>query len=214
LGSVNAMGGRAPGPRLAAIQELLFLCTGNICRSPAAEALLRHKLQDAGVDMHVRSAGLLEAGRPASEHGVALLAERGIDASAHRSHTVTTDDLRQAEVIVAMAREHVRETVVQVPEIWPKTFTLKELVRRGGAVGPRSPDQPLADWLHEVHEGRSTAELMGDSLGDDIADPIGQPRAAYERMILELDDLIGEMVWLLWGVAEHRPEPEPISWPA
>ena len=44
--------------------------------------------------------------------------------------------------------------------------------------GARGPEQSLEAWLAEVHAGRTTADLMGDSPDDDIADPIGQPRPA------------------------------------
>jgi protein-tyrosine phosphatase len=195
------------------ITKVLFLCTGNICRSPAAEALLRHRLTEAGVDAEVRSAGLLEAGHPASQYGVAVLAERGIDASAHRSRTMLVDELLGADLILGMAREHVRAAAVQAPEAWRRTFTLKELVRRGDEIGARRPGQTLDDWLAEVRADRSTADLMGDSHADDIADPIGQPRPAYESMIVELDGLIGRLFWLVWGNADLGSIPE-VTWRA
>jgi hypothetical protein len=43
---------------------------------------------------------------------------------------------------------------------------------------------------------------MGTSTDDDVTDPIGQPRAAYERMVEDLDDLVTRLVWLVWGNAE------------
>lgn len=149
---------------------------------------------------NVRSAGLLEgAPQPASAHGVDVLSGLGIDLSTHRSRQMTSDLLRSADLVLAMAREHVREAVVTAPETWPRTFTLKELVRRAGRAGPRQPAEPLDAWLARVHEGRTTRELMGRSDEDDVADPIGQPRKAYERMIDEVDRLLEQVVWLVWG---------------
>jgi protein-tyrosine phosphatase len=187
-------------PKLPVI-EILFLCTGNICRSPVAEALLRERLREAGVDATVWSAGHLEAGNPASPHGVDLLAARGIDLSAHRSQGFTPEEIRRADLVIGMAREHVIDAVGQSREAWGKTFTLKELVKRGRAMGPRRAGEPLEAWLARVHAGRSAAELMrGGDL--DVADPIGQPRRAYERMVSELEGLIDELFWLVWGEAE------------
>ena len=193
------------GPRLRAI-DILFVCTGNICRSPAAEALLRHRLEQSGVAAHVHSAGVLEEGNPAHSHGVAILSERGLDLSSHRSRAMTAELVRRADLILAMARQHVQEAVVSVPReeqegVFPRTFTLKELVRRGRQVGPRRSGEPLEEWLAKANEGRTKSELLGFSREDDVDDPIGQSRAAYERMVTELDGLIDELVWLVWGEA-------------
>jgi protein-tyrosine phosphatase len=185
-------------PRLGRI-EILFLCTGNICRSPVAEALLRHRLAKAGIEATVRSAGLLDAGQRASAHGVDVLSERGIDLSLHRSQTMSRDLLVGADLIIAMAREHVREAVVTAPEVFSRTYTLKELVRRASEIGSRHAGQPLDRWLSYVHAGRTTAGLMGHSTEDDVADPIGQPRPAYERMVAELEVLIDDLVSLVWS---------------
>jgi hypothetical protein len=86
-----------------------------------------------------------------------------------------------------------------VPEAFPKVFTLKELVRRGEAVGPRGAGESLADWLARAHAGRTSADLMGNSGADDVPDPIGLPRSAYDRMVAELDDQLDRLVALVWA---------------
>ena len=141
-----------------------------------AEALLRQRLGDLGVDARVASAGLLQAGNPASAHGIDIVRGRGLDMSTHRSRTMSRDILSQADLILGMAREHVREAVVLDPSLWPRTFTLKELVRRGEAAGPRRGGETLEEWLVRVGQGRRVADLTGSSPLDDIADPIGGPR--------------------------------------
>ena len=166
-----------------------------------AETLLRHRLSRMGVDASVASAGLLRPDQPASAHGVDILRERGLDMSAHRSRAMTRELLRSCDLILAMAREHVREAVVLDPGLWPRTFTLKELVRRGEAIGPRGPDEALPAWLARAGQGRRIAELTGSSPADDVADPYGGPRSAYERMAAELDDLLDRLVTLLFAGA-------------
>lgn len=167
--------------------------------------MLRDRLYRARIDATVASAGLLESSNSASMHGVEILGERGIDLSEHRSRTMSAAMLLGVDLILAMAREHVREAVVLAPEVWPRTFTLKELVRRGQRVGPRFADQPLHRWLSYLHAGRSVRDLAGTSANDDVADPIGGPRSSYERMVAELDDLLDQAFWLVWGAAAGIP---------
>jgi protein-tyrosine phosphatase len=165
------------------------------------EGLLRHKLAAAGVEARVGSAGVLDdEGRPPSEDGVAVMAARGIDTSGHRSRRMTAEMLAQADLIVGMARDHVREAVLSSPDAWGRTFTLKELVRRGTDVGPRAPGQPLDEWLAKVHAGRTRGDLLGLSEVDDVADPIGQPLAVYEQTAAELDHLTGRLTALIRGL--------------
>jgi protein-tyrosine phosphatase len=161
-----------------------------------AEAILRHRLTELGVDARVASAGLLRSGQPASAHGVDVLRGRGVDMTAHRSRSMSRDILSASDLLLGMAREHVREAVVMDPGVWPRTFTLKELVRRGEATGPRGPGEPLRDWLARVGQGRRVADLTGSSPQDDVADPIGMPRTAYERLAAERDGLIDRFVAL------------------
>jgi protein-tyrosine phosphatase len=173
-----------------------------MCRSPVAEAFLKGKLTAAGVtDVHVHSAGLLESGRAATDDNLDTMSLRGIDLSEHRSRQMTDAMLGAADLIVAMAREHVREVAVSVPDAWPRTFTLRELVRRGNEIGPRQSGQPLDEWLAKAHAGRSPAHLLGSSADDDVADPMGRGRHAYEVAADEIEALVNQLVDLVWGRA-------------
>ena len=159
-----------------------------------AEGLLRHRLE--GLDVTVRSAGMLEDGRPASDHGIAILRERGIDLSSHRSTLVNAELLRSSDLILGMAREHAR-VVVDAPDAWPRMFLLKEIVRLGEERGGRSPQQPFDEWLEKLHVGRSPQALMS-ATGVDVEDPYGGSRRDYEKTAAELTDLIDRLVRLAW----------------
>ena len=157
----------------------------------------------------VRSAGLLDEGllqegAPPPPEAVSALAGYGLDISGHRSHRVTAADLRGADLILGMSRAHVRHAVVIAPEIWPRAFTLKELLRRGMATGPRRSGEPVADWLARVHEGRERGALLGDSPADDVADPMGGPAQAYASTAALLNELTGRLAGLCWGLPAGR----------
>ncbi|MDQ3946456.1 MAG: hypothetical protein M3357_15155 [Actinomycetota bacterium] len=161
--------------------------------------LLAARLEERGVDAHVHSAGLLSPGQRIPRHGLAVMATRGFDSSSHRSRRLSAELVEPADLIVAMAREHVQEIVATHPGAWGRTFTLKELVRRGENLGPRRPDQALADYLAQLHAGRRPADLMGSSGDDDVADPIGAPLRVYQRTADEIDDLTARLARLLAG---------------
>ena len=174
-----------------------MLCTGNTCRSPMAAALLGRRLDEAGVKAAVSSAGLLFDGKPATDHGVAVMAGRGLDTSGHRSRRLRPDLVAGADIVVGMARSHVREAVALVPDAVGRAFTLKEIVRRGEERGGRAPGEPLEAWLARLHAGRRISDLLGESGADDVADPIGGPRRGYQRTAEELDDLTARLARLL-----------------
>jgi len=165
-----------------------------------AEVLLRHHLEAAGADARVSSAGLHPGGQPATEHGRAAMADRGLDLSAHASRRLDSTILAGADLVLGMAREHVREVAVLDPSALARSFTLKELVRDATAVGPRHPDEPLADWLARVAARRRPDTLLGVTHDDayDIVDPIGRGRAEYDATAAELDHLLAVLVELVW----------------
>jgi protein-tyrosine-phosphatase len=91
--------------------KILLVCTGNTCRSPLAEALLRRALADAGVDeVEVASAGTgAHGGEPASEGSYLVALERGLDLTAHRARAVTREMVAGTDLILAMSRSHLRK---------------------------------------------------------------------------------------------------------
>ena len=181
---------------------ILVLCTGNVCRSPMAAALLARALAVRDVNLLVRSAGTLPGGYPALADTVAAMAERGLDISRHVSRAAEPADLSGAALVLGMARENVRHAVVLEPAAWPRAFTLKELVRRGGRTGPRPPGEPLAAWLGRVQDDRDRAALLGSSEADDVPDPAGGPRRAYADTAALLDRLTGQLAALCWPLRD------------
>lgn len=171
--------------------RILVVCTANVCRSPVAERLLALHLEARGVAAEVRSGGT-QGGLLGVHRDTVSAAERAsIDLSTHQSRAVDRSLLvtEGTDLILAMTREHLRSIVAMEPTVWPRAFTLKELVRRGSSVGPRPSDQPIAAWCGRVADGRRAADLMRPDPADDLADPYGGPAAGHVVMVEEIDRL-------------------------
>ena len=112
-------------------QHVLFVCTGNICRSPLASSLLERALKEHGLDVTVSSAGTgAWDGAPASEGAYLVGLERGLDLSGHRARLLTRELVEQADLILTMARHH----RARVDELGGegKVFVLGEYAGKGG----------------------------------------------------------------------------------
>jgi protein-tyrosine-phosphatase len=89
--------------------DIIFICTGNICRSPMAEGILRHRWNEAGVkDRTVSSMGVQGLDdSPATELARQVCEENGIDISDHRSRPITGEELQAADLLLCMEPGHV-----------------------------------------------------------------------------------------------------------
>jgi glycine hydroxymethyltransferase len=106
-------------------RSVLFICTGNVCRSPMAEALFR-SMSSGWDDVRVFSAGLsAPQGAPASRDAVDVLAAQGIDLSKFRSQPLTEDLLEKASHVFVMTREHERLVDMFFPEYIHKVRLLR-----------------------------------------------------------------------------------------
>ncbi|HEX5399634.1 MAG TPA: serine hydroxymethyltransferase [Verrucomicrobiae bacterium] len=133
------------------MKTILFICTGNVCRSPMAEGLFRQAVKGRG-DFRVLSAGLGAVdGQPPTPHSVTAMRELGVDISGQRSRALTADLLRQADYIFGMTHSHVDSIGLLFPAAAEKTFLLREF------------------------------EESLDPYEKDISDPIGSPFDVYAR---------------------------------
>lgn len=98
--------------------SLLFICHGNICRSPMGERVARRMADERGLDVDITSAGVSdeEHGNPIDRRAARVLTAAGYDASGHRAHQVTADEIRRATLVVAAEQYHVDRMRRLAPE--------------------------------------------------------------------------------------------------
>lgn len=179
------------------MERVAVVCNANLCRSPAAAALLRARLRTRGVTATVASAGLLPGDATPGDGLVEAMRERGIDLSGHRSRRLDADTVRAADLVVIMEHHHLGDVLLLDRGAWERTFTLKDLVRRAKEAGPRRPGEPLDRWLGRVGRGRTRLDAVG-AWGDDIVDPAGGSPAQVLETVDEIGALVGRLVDLAW----------------
>lgn len=107
------------------MDKIVFLCTGNTCRSPMAEGFFRQLGGEEKTKLQAASAGLFTAdGLPVSENAVVAAAELGADIRAHRSQMLTAALAEEARYLVCMTRAHYDRVLEMFPQVEDKLFTL------------------------------------------------------------------------------------------
>ncbi len=165
----------------------------------------RHDGRRAGLE--VVSAGLLPGGMASPPEVVEAMDALRFDLRAHRSRQMTGGMLGPADLVVGMGRRHVQEAVLLDGACWPRSFTLKELVRRGEAVGPRPDGATLASWVEVLHAGRTApSSPTGPPPTRSPTRSVDRPRATGQTAA-ELSSLVDRLAALLRPDAPSGPPP-------
>jgi protein-tyrosine phosphatase len=171
----------------AGVFRVLHVCTGNICRSPMAERLMRSGLENRlGADAArfvVESAGTWgHSGSPMEPHAIITLAAYGIDGADFRARELVAEHVADADLVLTATREHRAAAVVLQPRAAARTFTLRELARLAGAVERLEATDPVerAHELVRVAAGKRGLVLPATPRDDDLADPYQGPASGFE----------------------------------
>lgn len=183
------------------MRRVLFVCTGNTCRSPMAEALFRRLAEERGIEAEVRSAGVSALdGQEMSGHSQEVLRKRGIAAESFRSSSLTESLVEWADLILTMTSLHKRMVMERFPSAVDKTYALKEYAHTDPETAKlyqeresliaevhiqMALDQPVGAEVHE-----KLAELEKKLPDVDISDPIGGSLELYEETAQEIEEAI------------------------
>lgn len=166
------------------MSNILFVCTANICRSPAAEAIARTRF---GTGVHrFTSAGFLFENRAAEPDMVRALADVGVDASLHRSRILSDDIIDGADIILTMEARHVQDLSVKSAEIFAKTLPLVEANER--LAGRRMDTAEFVASL-AVRDPMAYFDTRWD-----VEDPYKRSRRKYRKSVEQIWDLVGAVI--------------------
>jgi protein-tyrosine phosphatase len=187
--------------------EVLTVCTGNICRSPLAEQLLRRDLPEQAVVTSAGTRGLRSA--PMTPEALALADQLGIptaDSTAHRSRFLTEQHLLAPDLIITMTRDHRRMVAELAPSRMRSTFTAREFARLAADI----TDEEIRDAADKASSQtpgarvRAAAALVASRRGmvlppekpddDDVIDPYGRSWKTYELSARQLTPALTEVV--------------------
>ncbi|MFE0459809.1 protein-tyrosine-phosphatase [Kitasatospora sp. NPDC058965] len=219
---------RAPGglavrrlltPRPADGFRILFVCTGNVCRSPIAERLTRHEL-DARLDARAAGRILVESagtwgheGAPMEAHAATVLGEYGVDSRNFAGRELLDEHVVLADLVLTATLDHRAQVISMGHAAGLRTFTLKEFTRLVRLIDPAT--LPAVGQGAEVAERgralvRAAAALRGwrpaTPEADEVDDPYGAPIGMFRNCGEEIFDALDPVVTALTGVPGPRPQ--------
>lgn len=148
------------------MKDVVFICTGNVCRSPMAEGFYR-AMTESDEAIRVGSAGISAFdGQAASRHSVEVMKQEGIDISAHTSRMLTPQIVQEASHIFGMTRSHRDAVQMMFPQAREKVFVLREFLVGPDADFDLDVSDPIGGSLEEYVRTRNLIKESLDSVAN------------------------------------------------
>lgn len=177
--------------------RVLMVCTGNICRSPAAERLARHWWDQDGQGFQITSAGVgALVGEPINLTMAHELLLDGVDTSQFRARQADASDVGRADLILGMTARHRRVLVALAPAATKRTFTLREFARLAES-GPEPDDPDPETRLRSLVDYASRNRTPTAPGRDDVKDPYGRSTEDYAVAYAEIKEAVRSVARLL-----------------
>ena len=187
--------------------EILFVCTGNQCRSAVAEAVTRTLTE--GLQVNVSSAGTgVVHPAPSPKKTLKAASMLGYDLGEHRSRPLTDEELASADLVVGFEIAHVATAVIERGTDRAKTWLLPQLVatlERGPAEQESDPEDLVGTARARLAAADAQRSSSSPMLGDQIADPMGHSARVHQATARTIDDLCKRMVPLLFSGSSSGP---------
>jgi len=163
--------------------KILFVCTGNSCRSPMAEGILKKMLKENKLDnFEVSSAGTFSVnGALPTLFAMEVTKTRSVDLTQHRSHQLNGQTLRKADLILVMSNEHLEHIRKMDKKTVEKTYLLKTFPQNHPTTQPEAPAPPKAGDL-SMPEDKDRSQSVWY-----IKDPMGGSMDDYTQCFLEIE---------------------------
>lgn len=185
--SVSFLDSQDRRPMEGTVSNILFVCTANICRSPAAEAIARSR--HASSQHRFASAGFLYEGRPATPEMVKALSAIDVDASGHLSSMLTAERGLEADLVLTMESRHVQDIGVMSNQLFERTIPITEAADR------LARRRVTVDEFRSEFSERNPLSYLDSKW--DVDDPYKQSRRKYKKAVTQISDLVDAVLTAL-----------------